>query len=131
MDNHIDGHLRNLYGLNPDTPHIALQFPRLPPMAGRPMFGTYGDPTKEQFTQDTASISHNLYRFHHMFQQHAAGLLTMNSSIIPPGHPLYNRKNSVEMLQTENDKLQKENARLKKILKKESTANGSGFNIPF
>ena len=66
-----------------------------------------------------------------MFQQHAAGLLTMNSSIIPPGHPLYNRKNSVEMLQTENDKLQKENARLKKILKKESTANGSGFNIPF
>ncbi len=55
----------------------------------------------------------------------------MNSSIIPPGHPLYSRKNSVEMLQTENDKLQKENARLKKILKKESTANGSGFNIPF
>ena len=53
----------------------------------------------------------------------------MNSSIVPPGHPLYSRKNSVEMLQTENDKLQKENARLKKMLKKESAADGSGSNI--
>ena len=63
------------------------------------------------------------------FQQHAAGLLATGSPIIPPGHPLYGGKNSFETLQTENDKLQKENARLKKMLKKEPPAGGP--SIPF
>jgi hypothetical protein len=45
----------------------------------------------------------------------------MNSAIIPPGHPLYTRQNSVQTLQTENDKLLKENLNLKKKLEKEST----------
>jgi hypothetical protein len=56
-----------------------------------------------------------------MYQQYASGLLSMNSSIIPPGHPMYTRKNSVETLQTENDKLLKENLKLKKKLEKETT----------
>jgi len=45
----------------------------------------------------------------------------MNSVIIPPGHPLYNRQNSVETLQSTNDKLLKENLNLKKKLEKETT----------
>ena len=57
-----------------------------------------------------------------MFQQHAAGLLSMDTSIIPPGHPLYTRQNSVETLQAENDKLLKENTELKKKLDAESNS---------
>ena len=44
----------------------------------------------------------------------------MNSAIIPPGHPLYTRQNSVETLQAENDKLLKENLELKKKLETKS-----------
>ncbi len=128
LDDIVNSHLQNLYGLNPDAPHMALQFPRLPPM-GKAMFGTYVDPVKGQLMQNAASLSHKLYGFHHMFQQHAAGLLATGSPIIPPGHPLYGGKNSFETLQTENDKLQKENARLKKMLKKEPPAGGP--SIPF
>ncbi|MNC87532.1 hypothetical protein D3C83_32630 [compost metagenome] len=41
----------------------------------------------------------------------------MNSNgIIPPGHPLFNRVNSVNTLKAENDKLLKENLELKKKL---------------
>jgi hypothetical protein len=47
----------------------------------------------------------------------------MNSSIIPPGHPLYNRKSSAKGLQAENDKLLKENTELKKKLDKKSKSN--------
>jgi hypothetical protein len=56
-----------------------------------------------------------------MYQQYASGLISMNSSIIPPGHPLYTRQNSVKTLQAENDKLLKENLNLKKKLEKETT----------
>ena len=40
----------------------------------------------------------------------------MNSSIIPPGHPLFSRENSIITLKEENDKLLKENLELKKKL---------------
>jgi hypothetical protein len=55
-----------------------------------------------------------------MYQQHASGLLSMNSAIIPPGHPLYNKQNSVETLQAKNDKLLKINLELKKKVEKET-----------
>lgn len=128
LEDTVNSHLRTLYGLNPDVPHMALQFPRLPPME-KNRFGPHTDPVKGKFMQDAASLSHKLYGFRHMFQQQAAGLLALDSPIIPPGHPLYGDKNSIKMLQTENDKLQKENMRLKKMLKKESSA--SGPNVPF
>ena len=45
---------------------------------------------KEQFSQEQAStINQKLQGFQHMYQQYASGLLSMNSTIIPPGHPLY------------------------------------------
>ncbi len=121
MDNLAIKHLQDLYGLNPNIPHLALQFPRLPPNMTHPMFKIYETPMKEQFSQELATINQKLQGFQHMYQQYASGLLSMNSSIIPPGHPMYTRKNSVETLQTENDKLLKENLKLKKKLEKETT----------
>ena len=107
-------HLQDLYGLSPNIPHLALQFPRLPPGLTHPMFKIYENPMKEPFSEEVSNISQKLQGFQHMYQQYAAGLVSMNSAIIPPGHPLYNRQNSVEAFQVANDKLLKENLELKK-----------------
>ena len=123
MDNMAIKHLQDLYGLNPNIPHLALQFPRLPPRLTHPMFKVFENPMKEQFSQEVSMINQKLQGFQQMYQQYAAGLLTMNSTIIPPGHPLYNKQNTVEILQTENDKLLKENLELKKRLDKETSNN--------
>jgi len=125
MDNSVNKHLRDLYGLNPNIPHLALQFPRLPPGLTHPMFKIYETPMKEQFSQEMDTINQKLQGFQQMYQQYASGLVSMNSTIIPPGHPLYTRQNSVQTLQTENDKLLKENLNLKKKLEKESTSKHS------
>ncbi|MDH5569321.1 MAG: hypothetical protein OEX98_05980 [Nitrosopumilus sp.] len=125
MDNLAIKHLQDLYGLNPNIPHMAFQFPRLPPGLTNPMFKIYENPMKEQFLKNTETINQKLRGFQQMYQQHAAGLLTMNSGIIPPGHPLYTRNNSVETLQNENDKLLKENLELKKRLDRESKSNNN------
>ncbi len=121
MDNFVIKHLQDLYGLNPSIPHLALQFPRLPPGLTHPMFKIYENPMKDQFSDEVSAISQKLQGFQHMYQQYASGLISTNSAIIPPGHPLYNRQNSVETLQATNDKLLKENLELKKKVEKETT----------
>ena len=122
MDNLVIKHLQDLYGLNPNIPHLAFQFPRLPPGLPNAMFKINENPMRKQFLQDAETINQKLQGFQHMYQQYASGLLSMNSKVIPPGHPLYTRQNSVETLQTTNDKLLKENWELKKKLQKESNS---------
>ncbi len=110
-------HLKDLYGLNPNIPHLALQFPRLPPGLTNSMFKIFENPLKEKFAEDNATINKKLQGFQQSYQRYASGLLTMNSNgIIPPGHPLFNRVNSINTLKAENDKLLKENLELKKKL---------------
>ncbi len=120
MDTEVNRHLQDLYGLNPNIPHMAFQFPRLPPGRAHHMFKIYENPLKEKFSQDAATINQKLQGFQQMYQQYASGLLSMNTTIVPPGHPLYTRQNSVNTLKTENDKLLKENLELKKKLDKDS-----------
>jgi len=122
VDNLVIKHLQDLYGLNPNIPHLAFQFPRLPPGLPNAMFKINENPMRKQFLQDAETINQKLQGFQHMYQQYASGLLSMNSKVIPPGHPLYTRQNSVETLQTTNDKLLKENWELKKKLQKESNS---------
>jgi len=122
VDNLAIKHLQDLYGLNPNIPHLAFQFPRLPPGLTHPMFKIHETPMKEQFLQEASTINQKLQGFQHVYQQYASGLLSMNSTIIPPGHPLYSRQNSVETLQSKNDKLLKENLNLKKKLEKETSS---------
>ena len=123
MDNNVTKHLQDLYGLNPNIPHLAFQFPRLPPGLKHPMLKIYENPMKEQFSEQASTINQKIQGFQQMYQQYASGLLSMNSNIVPPGHPLYTRQNSVETLQAENDKLVKENLELKKKLEKETEKN--------
>ena len=73
---------------------------------------------KEQFLRNADTVNQKLQGFQQMYQQYAAGLLSMNSAVIPPGHPLYSRQNSVQVLQSEKDQLLKENLELKKKLEK-------------
>ncbi|KAF6244445.1 hypothetical protein [Nitrosopumilus sp. b2] len=119
MENSVNKHLQDLYGLNPNIPHMALQFPRLPPGLTHPMFKIHENPVKEQFSRDVETVSQKLQGFQHMYQQYAAGLLS-GHPIIPPSHPLYTKQNSVQTLKAENDKLLKENTELKKKLEKKS-----------
>ncbi len=116
--------LKDIYGLNPNIPHLALQFPRLPPGLSNPMFKIFENPMKEKFAEDNASINKKLQGFQQSYQRYASGLLTMNSSgLIPPGHPLFSRQNSVSTLKAENDKLLKENTELKKKLDEKKEFN--------
>jgi len=110
-------HLKDLYGLNPNIPHIALQFPRLPPGLFNSTFKIFENPLKEKFAQDNVMITQKLQGFQQSYQKYASGLLSMNSGgIIPPGHPLFNQQSSVSTLKSQNDKLIKENSELRKKL---------------
>lgn len=120
MDDFVFNHLRDLYGLNPEIPHRAFQFPRLPPGITHPMFKIHENPSKDKFLQKAATLNKKLDGFQKLYQQHASGLFSMTSGIIPPSHPLYSERNSVESLKAENDKLLKQNMELKKQLEKKS-----------
>jgi len=66
MDNLAIKHLEDLYGLNPNIPHLALQFPRLPPGLTGPMFKIFENPIKDQFSQEATTIIQKLQGFNHM-----------------------------------------------------------------
>lgn len=118
MEDMIIKHLNEIYGLDPNSPHMALQFPRLPPNLTHPMFQIYNDSVREQFSQQTDSTSQRLSRFRQSYIRHAADLLVMGSGVVPPGHPLDRKDGSITALYSERDRLQRENAELRKKLEK-------------
>ena len=119
MDYFTTMHLMDLYGLHPNIQPFAFQFPRIPPGFSHPMQNLNKNPKKETFSKNNESINTKLENFQQMYQKYASGLLDMSfPGIIPPGHPLYSRQFSVETLQSERDKLLKENLELKKQLEK-------------
>lgn len=116
MDNYVIDHLRSLYGMDPSVPHAAMQFPRVPPGVRPQMFKVY-DPVMERFASQTKTAGRMLQDFQQAYQRYASGL-TINSQIIPPGHPLHTDHESIESLKAENDKMARENAELRKKLEK-------------
>jgi len=122
MDNMVMRHLLDLYGLNPNIPHMAFQFPRLPPGLNHPLSSVPQNQMKPQLTQHSETINQKLQGFQKMYQDYASGLLSKESPIIPPGHPLFTSRNSVQTLKIENEKLIKENLELRKKL--ENKPNG-------
>ena len=72
---------------------------------------------KEKMSTDSAALTPKLENFAQMYQQMAAGLLNMSlDKLIPPGHPLYSKENSIKLLKEEKEKILKENLELKKKL---------------
>jgi len=78
---------------------------------------------KEKFFNDNASISTKLHDFNQMYQKFASGLFELAYPALPPGHPLYSRRESTVSLQSENNKLRKENINLKKQLSNNKKQN--------
>ena len=111
-------HLMNLYGLNPDIMPFAFQFPRLPPGLTSLGFGVVPN-SQKTIARNNDSLNSRLQDFKQMYQKFTAGLFDMSyPGLIPPGHPLYSKSNSVETLNAENAKLQKENLELRKQIEK-------------
>ncbi len=120
MDNMVMRHLQDLYGLNPNVPHMAFQFPRLPPGLHHPLSPVHQNQMKPQLTQHNETLNQKLQGFQKTYQDYASGLISGESRVIPSGHPLFTSKNSVQTLKTENDKLIKENLALRKKLENKS-----------
>jgi len=117
MDYFTTMHFMDLYGLNPNIQPFAFQFPRIPPGFSHPMQKINKNPKKETFSKNNELMNTKLENFQDMYKKYASGLLDMTfPGIIPPGHPMYSRQFSVETLQSERDKLLKENLELKKQL---------------
>jgi len=90
---------------------------RYPPGANLPSGLVNTSKLKRQLSTDNAALSPKLQDFTEMYHKMAAGLLNMSSNtLIPPGHPIHSRENSVAILKEENKKILKENIELKKKL---------------
>ena len=90
---------------------------RYPPGANIPQGLVNSPKLKEKISIASAAISPTLENFAQMYQQMAAGLLNMSlDKLIPPGHPLYTKENSITILKEEKAKILKENLELKKKL---------------
>jgi len=119
MDDFTTKHLMDLYGLNPNILPYAFQFPRIPPGSTPLMFNSTSESVRKNFSRQNESLSTKLQDFQRTYQKYASSLFDMTSpGIIPPGHPLFSRQFSVEVMQAERDQLQKDNIELKKQVEK-------------
>jgi len=119
MDDISTKQLMDLYGLNPSILPYAFQFPRIPPGLTPMMFNSTSESVRKNFSRQNESLSIKLQDFQQTYQKYTSSLFDMTfPGIIPPGHPLFSRQNSVEVIRTERDQLQKENLVLKKRVEK-------------
>ena len=93
---------------------------RYPPNSTPPMGINHTQKIKGEFSAKGASMLPKLQDFNQMFREKSNSLIQMNTNILPPGHPLFSRENSLLALKEENDKLLKENLELKKQLELKS-----------
>ena len=106
-----------MYGLTTDFSALAPDSIRYPPDVNIPKGLVNTPKLKEKISVDNAALTPKLENFEQMYQQMAAGLLNMSmDKLIPPGHPLYSRENSIILLKDEKEKILKENLELKKKL---------------
>ena len=105
------------YGFTTDFSTLSPDSIRYPPGVNIPK-GLVNTPRlKERLSVDTASLNPKLENFAEMYQQMASNLLNMSvDKLIPPGHPMYSKENSITLLKEENQKILKENLELKKKL---------------
>ena len=117
MDNPTVKRLFDMYGIATNFSTLSPDSIRYPPNANIPMGLVNTPKLKERLSADNAALTPKLENFAQMYQQMAAGLLNMSlNKLIPPGHPLYSKENSVSLLKDEKEKILKENFELKKKL---------------
>ena len=105
------------YDIGADFTTLTPDSIRYPPNASIPIGLVNTPKLKEKISTDNAALTPKLENFAQMYQQMAAGLLNMSlDKLIPPGHPLYSKENSIMLLKEEKEKILKENLELKKKL---------------
>ena len=111
---------KNIFDIYDNTTDFSFLTPdtlRYPPSANLPSGLVNTSKLKRQLSADNAALSPKLQDFTEMYHKMAAGLLNISSdTLIPPGHPIHSRENSVAILKEENKKILKENMELKKKL---------------
>ena len=118
MNYHDSKRFFDMYGFLTDFSTLAPDSIRYPPGVNIPKGLVNTPKLKEKMSIDTAGLTPTLENFAQMYQQMAAGLLNMSlDKLIPPGHPLYSKENSITLLKEEKEKILKENLDLKKKLK--------------
>ena len=107
----------DIYDNTTDFSFLTPDTLRYPPGANLPSGLVNTSKLKRQLSADNAALSPKLQDFTEMYHKMAAGLLNISSdTLIPPGHPIHSRENSVTILKEENKKILKENMELKKKL---------------
>ena len=106
-----------MFGVPVDFSVLAPDSIRYPPGVNIPKGLVNTPKLKEKMSTDSAALTPKLENFTQMYQQMAAGLLNMSlDKLIPPGHPMYSKENSITLLKEEKEKILKENLELKKKL---------------
>ena len=117
MNSFIKKSIFDIYDNTTDFSFLTPDTLRYPPGANLPSGLVNTSKLKRQLSADNAALSPKLQDFTEMYHKMAAGLLDMSSNtLIPPGHPIHSRENSVAILKEENKKILKENMELKKKL---------------
>ena len=117
MDYFTAKRLFDMYGITTDFSALAPDSIRYPPGASIPKGLVNTPKLKEKMSADSAALTPKLENFAQMYQQMAASLLNISlDKLIPPGHPMYSKENSVILLKEEKEKILKENLELKKKL---------------
>ena len=117
MNSFIKKSIFDIYDNTTDFSFLTPDTLRYPPGANLPSGLVNTSKLKRQLSADNAALSPKLQDFTEMYHKMAAGLLDMSSNtLIPPGHPIHSRENSVAILKEENKKILKENIELKKKL---------------
>ena len=112
----------DIYDNTTDFSFLTPDALRYPPGANLPSGLVNTSKLKLQLSADNAALSPKLQDFTEMYHKMAAGLLNISSdTLIPPGHPIHSRENSVAILKEENKKILKENIELKKKLEEKTS----------
>ena len=118
MDYYAAKKKNDLYDLPADFSTLAPDSIRYPPGVSIPKGLVNTPKLKEKMSADGAALTPKLENFAQMYQQMAAGLLNMSlDKLIPPGHPMNSKENSITLLKEEKQKILKENFELKNKLK--------------
>jgi len=117
MNSFMKKSIFDIYDNTTDFSFLTPDTLRYPPGANLPSGLVNTSKLKRQLSADNAALSPKLQDFTEMYHKMAAGLLNISSdTLIPPGHPIHSRENSVAILKEENKKILKENIELKKKL---------------
>ncbi len=123
MDYFMRKGILDLHSNTLDISRLVPDFIRYPPAASIPNALVNKPKLMKKLSSENMALTPTLQDFTEIYQQMAAGLFSMSTSkLIPPGHPMYSKENSITLLKEENQKIMKENLELQKQLenKKES-----------